>query len=272
MSRVAVKRIRQVNAQVADPETGERMTKKREIEIDPREVEMRSFVSELSRTYAAQIDYYETFGNCSPEQARTEAAAAREHNREGVKGIPARKGSWHHLSAVGATNMSAALELWEKIRDEARDSVEHGEMWTQVFVEQTSPFERAQIFALREQMADGWTPQNGIESALLDMLTGSYLLHLHWTGIAHEWAPRTVINLEKDKRKSPYRSEQKWTPLYISAGECVDRASRLADGYHRQFMRALRQLRDLRRYAPPVIINQGGQVNVANQQMNVNKG
>jgi uncharacterized protein YggE len=53
--------------------------------------------------------------------------------------------------------------------------------------------------------------------------------------------------------------------------DAIDQAHRLADGYNRQFLRVLRQLRDLRRYAPPVIVNNGGQVNVANQQVNVAK-
>jgi hypothetical protein len=38
------------------------------------------------------------------------------------------------------------------------------------------------------------------------------------------------------------------------------------------FLRTLRQMRDLRRYTPPVIVNNGGQVNVAangGQQVNV---
>jgi hypothetical protein len=49
----------------------------------------------------------------------------------------------------------------------------------------------------------------------------------------------------------------------------IDQATRLADGYDRRFLRTLRQLRDLRRYARPVIINNGGQENVANQQVKV---
>jgi hypothetical protein len=48
----------------------------------------------------------------------------------------------------------------------------------------------------------------------------------------------------------------------------VDQAHRLADGYNRQFLRVLRQLRDLRRYAP-VVIQNAQQVNVGNQQLNV---
>jgi hypothetical protein len=44
--------------------------------------------------------------------------------------------------------------------------------------------------------------------------------------------------------------------------------------YNRQFLRVLRQLRDLRRYSPVEIQNNGGQVNVAAngnaQQVSVN--
>ena len=53
-----------------------------------------------------------------------------------------------------------------------------------------------------------------------------------------------------------------------SEAGAVDQAHRLADGYNRQFLRVLRQLRDLRRYAP-VVIQNAQQVNVGNQQLNV---
>ena len=51
----------------------------------------------------------------------------------------------------------------------------------------------------------------------------------------------------------------------------IEQAYKLADSYNRQFLRVLRQLRDLRRYAPVIIQNNGGQVNVGNQQVNVQK-
>jgi hypothetical protein len=60
-----------------------------------------------------------------------------------------------------------------------------------------------------------------------------------------------------------------WLPPSQEVSEAIEQGYKLADGYHRQFMRTLRQLRDLRRYMPSVIVNNGGQVNVANQQVNV---
>ena len=57
-------------------------------------------------------------------------------------------------------------------------------------------------------------------------------------------------------------------PMVDELRDAVDQAHRLADGYNRQFLRVLRQLRDLRRYAP-VVIQNAQQVNVGNQQLNV---
>ncbi|MDP9311928.1 MAG: hypothetical protein M3R24_13770 [Chloroflexota bacterium] len=43
----------------------------------------------------------------------------------------------------------------------------------------------------------------------------------------------------------------------------------MADRFNRLFLRTLRQLRDLRRYTPPMVINNPTQVNIANQQVNM---
>ena len=69
------------------------------------------------------------------------------------------------------------------------------------------------------------------------------------------------------RRQSPSNHERQWKVPRFTEGMAIDQATRLADSYNRQFLRTLRQLRYLRRYAPPVIVNNGEQVNVANQQV-----
>lgn len=54
----------------------------------------------------------------------------------------------------------------------------------------------------------------------------------------------------------------------INPTDAIEQAYRLADGHNRQFLRVLRQLRDLRRYAP-VVSQNAQQVNVGRQQVNV---
>ena len=45
----------------------------------------------------------------------------------------------------------------------------------------------------------------------------------------------------------------------------------MADRFNRLFLRDLRALRDLRRYAPAVVVQGSAQINVAEQQVNVNR-
>ena len=45
----------------------------------------------------------------------------------------------------------------------------------------------------------------------------------------------------------------------------------MADRFSRLFLRDLRALRDLRRYAPAVVVQGSAQINVAERQVNVNR-
>ncbi|MDQ3805489.1 MAG: hypothetical protein M3416_16880 [Acidobacteriota bacterium] len=57
---------------------------------------------------------------------------------------------------------------------------------------------------------------------------------------------------------------------HLSPKPALEQAHQMADRYNRMFLRTLRQMRDLRRY-PSVIVNNGGQVNVAQNQVNVQR-
>jgi hypothetical protein len=89
---------------------------------------------------------------------------------------------------------------------------------------------------------------------------------MYWSTIAH----RRAVEIHNNQEKELNRFENKgWKSPYQYEANAVDQAHRLADGYNRQFLRVLRQLRDLRRYAPVIIQNNGGQVNIGEQQVNV---
>ena len=83
---------------------------------------------------------------------------------------------------------------------------------------------------------------------------------MYWSTVAHDRAMR----IHNDQRKELKRFESGgWKSPYQSEADAIDQAHRLADGYNRQFLRVLRQLRDLRRYVP-VVIQNAQQVNVGN--------
>jgi hypothetical protein len=65
---------------------------------------------------------------------------------------------------------------------------------------------------------------------------------------------------------------REWEPPRVEPAEWIEEAASMADRFNKLFLRTLRALRDLRRYAPTSVVVQGvAQVNVANgpQQINV---
>jgi hypothetical protein len=49
----------------------------------------------------------------------------------------------------------------------------------------------------------------------------------------------------------------------------VEQAAKLMDRFNRIFMRTLRMLKDIRRHTATLVVQNAGQVNVADQQINL---
>jgi hypothetical protein len=237
-------------------------------DVSPETAEAEVIVAALARDFKGSVNFYKTdWGGNKPH---AEAVAAAEemdewHRRQAAE-KPARDLSWSDLSALAKKSVPDSLAAWCRMKDAAQSDLEAGYRAAQVLGYHPDAWELAQFLAVRDALADEWQPRGGCESALIDMMAAAFSLWMYWTGISHERAIRT----HNEQRKEVGRFEsQGWKSPYQSEADAVDQAHRLSDGYNRQFLRVLRQLRDLRRYSPPVIVNNGGQVNVANQQVNV---
>jgi hypothetical protein len=260
-------RRRRVGSMLID-EQGEKMKSESEVEVDGAEADANTLAARLAPVFAHHVEYYAKEWAGSGEDPREHAEAMEEYHREHIAETPPMEIKWEQLAAVAREDLGAALELWEKIRQAAREEIATGQYVREKIFPNSRPGERATQYALREEMADGWKPQNGIEHALIDMLSLTYNLWIEWTAIVQQ---RTNDFAVKPKT-NPYTYNREWKQPRFDEGMATDQAVRLADGYNRQFLRVLRQLRDLRRYTPPVIVNNGGQVNVAangGQQVNV---
>ena len=66
-----------------------------------------------------------------------------------------------------------------------------------------------------------------------------------------------------------YEEHGAWQPPRMDIAAAMEQSAAMADRFHRLFMRTLRALRGLRRYAPPVLVQNAGQVKVGGQQVNV---
>jgi len=252
---------------ILEKPTGEKVKRNRVYETTPEEAEARQIVSEAAQSFIGTVEFYkgEHGGGKPHDEAVKEALQVLEWRRGYVEGLVPEEVTWRHLAAVAEANTDDALKLWARVREAADDELESGKRGAKAAGDSTQPYNLAQYLAIRDSFADQWQPQGGIESAMIDMLTSSYSLQMHWTVIAQDRA----LRIHDQQREQLKRFESSgWKSPYQSEADAVDQAHRLADGYNRQFLRVLRQLRDLRRYAP-VVIQNARQVNVGNQQMNV---
>jgi hypothetical protein len=250
-----------------ESESGEKITRKHARKTTLDDAETRQVLAIAAQSFIATVEFYKgEFGGGKPhDEAVKEALQCHEWRRGYVEGLSVEEITWGHMSAVAEVSIDDGLKLWTRVREAADDELESGKRGATVAGENSDPYALARYLAIRDSFADQWKPQGGIESAMVEMLAISYSLQMYWAGMAHDRALR-VHDAQRDQSK---RFESAgWKSPYQSEADAIEQAHRLADGYNRQFMRVLRQLRDLRRYAP-VVIQNAQQVNVGNQQLNM---
>lgn len=270
--RRALRRTERVH--IVQPAEGNEIEKRRVIETSVEQAEGRQIVVELAHAFISTVEFYKAeYGGAKPhDEAVKDALAMSERRREWLEGLQPEKVDWGHIAAVAEVSVADSLTLWARVREAADDELSSGRRAAKITGSNTQAYALAQFLAIRDSFADQWQPQGGIESAMIDMLAVSFSLQMHWSTIAYQ---RTEHRHDEQRKEVQRFESGGWKSPYQSEADAVDQAHRLADSYNRQFLRVLRQLRDLRRYAPVVIQNNGGQVNVATdggQQVNVSRG
>jgi hypothetical protein len=252
---------------ILQKENEETITRAHEYKTTQEDSEARQILSEAAQSFIGAIEFYksEFGGGKAHDDAVQEALKVHEQRRGYVSGLAPEAVTWGELSAIAEVDTDDCLKLWARVRVAADDELESGKRGAKVAGDSANPSALAQYLAIRDSFADQWQPQGGIESAMIDMLTISFSLQMYWSGLAHD---RAVRNHDAQREQEKRYEASGWKSPYQSEADAVDQAHRLADGYNRQFLRVLRQLRDLRRYTP-VVIQNAQQVNVGNQQVNV---
>jgi len=172
---------------------------------------------------------------------------------------------WHHVSAEWARDGAAGQAMWEGIKRAAREELAAGKAGAEA-VEgyQSRPVERAQYLAVRAALAEGLGPRNGAEWLLVDGMAGAWTMHLRWLAKHAKTESLDARRVEQDTRR-----DGDWQPPRLNEAAAVDRAALMADRFQRQFLRLMKAFRDQRRLLGPVVVAAGGQLNVAERQLNL---
>jgi len=230
--------------------------------------ETLSVARELARGYAALVESYRR--SWEIPQAEADAKARETGDGDWVEKYltdPPDQLAWWGLSLLVERSPDQGYAAWERVKREARQELATGHRAARALEWDGTPWERARFLALREAFRAEWRPGGGLEATLVDTLAQAHSTYLFWLERLHVQATGEA-KVEDHK----LRTEGYWQPPRVRTAEAMEQAAAMADRFNRLFLRTLRALRDLRRYAGPVIVQQAGQVNVGAQQVNVVTG
>lgn len=236
------------------------------LSVERATLESGSLAREMSRGYLKLVEWYRQEMQLSAGEADEKARA--HHDREWARRAldqPADQVSWAGLGALAEHDPEAAGATWERIKAAARDELASGHRAAAVLECTGGPWERAQFLAIRTAFREEWQPRGGIEAALVDQMAQAHAYYQHWLSRLHVQASTEARMQDAKRQRDGY-----WDPPRVDTAEAMDQAAGMTDRFHRLFLRALRALRDLRRYAPTIVVANAGQVNVSGgSQLNV---
>lgn len=182
--------------------------------------------------------------------------------------LPVDRLSWHDVMGEMKRDREAGLALWGKVKGQARDELAIGKAGADAIEGyDAGPWERAQYVAVRSAIADGLQPRNGLEWLLIDGMAQAVTMQARWLRKHARTESLDAAAIERDTRRSG-----EWQPPRLGEAAAVDRAAVMADRFQRQFLRLMKAYRDQRRLLGTVVVAAGGQLNVAEQQVNVVQG
>jgi hypothetical protein len=184
---------------------------------------------------------------------------------------PFDKIEWHDINEAASQDREQTAAAMTVMYESVADHLAAG-IYAADAIDCKKPIERAQFILIRNAFNDEWKPRGGVEASLVDMLAQTYVAWQYWLGRSFSIANHEDDVAEQVKQNKQYDGTTRWQPPRLTASEYLERATQMAYRFQGMYMRTLRQMRDLRRYAIPMTINNPQQVNIAaegGQQVNV---
>jgi hypothetical protein len=225
--------------------------------------EAREVAGELAAAFGQMVGFYREHYKLTPEEARARAAEAPDHYVERVLTCPPEEVSWHNLNALAGRDPARALERWEEVKRAARGELRSGYRAARALEGCESQCRRrAQFLAVRAELSDAWRPRNAAEQHLVDQMAQCQELIWRWQETLTAYTEVSFRGWPRPAAEGPPR---------LSDADALERAVAMVERFHRMYLRSLQALQALRR-RPALVVRSAGQVNIAQQQVNVARG
>jgi len=223
---------------------------------------------ELGKSFGRLVRQYEEHYSLPHEEAVRQASEPPADGCQRALTGPPDQVCWSDLHAIARTDPDRAAARWEEVKRAALDELRAGHLAAHSVEGIThQAWERAQFLALRAELADQWQPRSGVERQLIDTMAQAQSGYLYWLS---NLTVRTRLESVTGDRRA--REEGRWGPPRQSDADALEQSAAMMERFHRIFLRSLRALCDMRRQGGRVVVKDGGQVNVAHQQVNVAGG
>jgi len=217
---------------------------------------------EMGRAYREMLSYYRKEMSLAEADARARSPGGGD--LEHLLETPPDQLSWWVLGRVAGQDPEQAQAIWERAAEQAFNELASGNRAARAVEASGTPWERAQFLAILQAFVRDLQPRGGVEAALVETLAQAYTTQLHWL------ARLTILsNTEAQRQDSEIKACGAWRPPTVEAAATLDQAAAMVDRFNRLFARTLRAFRDLRRYTPQVVVQNVGQLNLAQAQLNV---
>jgi len=230
-------------------------------EQDRAVAEVGSLAREMGRAYRERVEHLRK--EMSVEKADAWAGDGGAQ-LAALEQTPPDQLDWWVLGRAAELDAERARAAWERTLAAARDELVGGHRAARAVQATGSPWERAQFLAILESFERDWQPRGGIEGTLVETLAQAYTAQLGWL------ARLTVLsNTEAQRQDREIEERGRWAPPTLEDAAAIDQAAAMVDRFNRLFMRTLRSLRDLRRYGASVVVQNVGQFNLGQAQVNI---
>jgi len=233
-------------------------------EAQPPGQEVGVLAREAAAAFQRMVEGHKLYYKCSVQEALAKTEELQSSQVNDPANQPADQMTWFDLHQLGERNPELALQCWQGIRKQALDELQSGHRSAKAMevCGENHCWDRAQFLAIRDDLAAALQPRNGIEWQLIDAMAQAQTAIFSWMN-----AMTIYTSLDSFRQKTDIREQRKWKPIRISESQAIEQAGAMCDRFNRIFLRTLRAFQDLRRYAPTVIVQNAGQVNVGQQQL-----
>jgi hypothetical protein len=228
------------------------------------QVEAVPLVAEMHRALGEGVAVLEEHWSLSRPEAIAKLQNRDAAELERARTKPPSQLTYLDLYTLARHSPELSALRWEEAQKAARSELQTGHRAASVVEKPCAEpcQDRVRFLALRAELIESWQARNAVERLLIDSLAQAQTQYEYWLDTL---TSRSILSSEG-------KVQGRWAAPRQTDAEAIEQAAAMVERFHRIMVRNIRTLQNLRRHSPVVLVQNAGQVNVGQQQINTLAG